>query len=71
MVLHNKAMVGSVNSHVRHFESATVALTGTPSWFLDDLVTGVYSLTEFERAFETDDTTIKTAVEFAPYEERR
>jgi threonine dehydrogenase-like Zn-dependent dehydrogenase len=71
MVLQNKAMVGSVNSHVRHFEAATVALTNTPSWFLDDLVTGVYSLTEFERAFETDDTTIKTAVEFAPYEERR
>jgi len=71
MVLHNKALVGSVNSHVPQFESAMVSLTDMPSWFLDELVTGIYPLGEFERAFEDDDTTIKTAIEFSPYEERR
>ena len=70
-VLHNKAMVGSVNSHVRHFEAATESLAAMPEWFLDDLVTGVHGLDEFERAFADDDTTIKTAVEFDQYEERR
>ncbi|TKX77095.1 glucose dehydrogenase, partial [Halorubrum sp. SD626R] len=38
--------------------------------FLDDLVTGVHGLDEFEAAFADDDTTIKTAVEFDVYEER-
>jgi threonine dehydrogenase-like Zn-dependent dehydrogenase len=71
MVLQNKAVVGSVNSHVRHFEEAIVSLTNLPDRFVDDVVTGVYGLEEFERAFADDDTTIKTAVEFAEYEERR
>ena len=70
MVLHNKAMVGSVNSNVRHFEAASRTLTTLPEWFLDDLVTGVYGLDEFERAFEDGDTIIKTAVQFSEYEER-
>ena len=64
MVLHNKALVGSVNSHVKHFEAATVTFTKLPRWFLRDLVTGVHPLSEFEAAFEDDDTTIKTAIEF-------
>ncbi|WP_396613085.1 glucose 1-dehydrogenase [Haloferax sp. S1W] len=64
MVLHNKALVGSVNSHVRHFEAATVTFTKLPRWFLDDLVTDVYPLSDFEEAFVDDDTTIKTAIEF-------
>ncbi|KAB1188846.1 MULTISPECIES: glucose 1-dehydrogenase [Haloferax] len=65
MVLHNKALVGSVNSHVKHFESATVTFTKLPRWFLRDLVTGVYPLSDFEAAFDDDDTTIKTAIEFS------
>ncbi|MFB6125711.1 MAG: glucose 1-dehydrogenase [Halolamina sp.] len=69
-VLSNKAFVGSVNSNVSHFEAATETLGRMPEWFLDDLVTGVYDLTEYERAFEDDDTTIKTAVEFDTYEKR-
>ena len=64
LVLHNKALVGSVNSHRGHFESAVDTLTQLPDWFIDDLVTGVYGLEDFERAFADDDTTIKTAVEF-------
>ena len=64
-VLHNKALVGSVNSGVRHFERAVESVAALPEWFTDALVTGVYDLDEFERAFEVDDdTTIKTAVEF-------
>jgi threonine dehydrogenase-like Zn-dependent dehydrogenase len=70
-VMGNKAMVGSVNSRVEHFESAIVSLANMSDWFLEDLVTGVYPLSAFERAFEDDDTTIKTAVEFGTHEERR
>jgi glucose 1-dehydrogenase len=65
-VLHNKALVGSVNSHRGHFEAATDTLAGLPKWLLDDLVTGIYGLDEYARAFETGDDVIKTAVEFTP-----
>lgn len=70
LVLHNKALVGSVNSHVRHFEAASDTLGSLPEWFFDSLVTGVYGLDDWEAAFADDDTTIKTAVEFGAYEER-
>jgi threonine dehydrogenase-like Zn-dependent dehydrogenase len=71
LVLHNKAVVGSVNSNYKHFEKATATLDRFPEWFFDALVTGVYGLDDFEAAFDDDDTTIKTAVQFSSYEERR
>jgi len=70
LVLHNKALVGSVNAGYGHFEAAIESLTALSTAFLDDLVTGVYRIDEFGAAFADDDTTIKTAVEFATYEER-
>ncbi|WP_380676037.1 glucose 1-dehydrogenase [Salinigranum sp. GCM10025319] len=70
LVLHNKAMVGSVNSGVRHFEAATDTLDALPKWLLDDLVTGLYPVDDFRKAFVDDNTVIKTAVEFSAYEER-
>jgi threonine dehydrogenase-like Zn-dependent dehydrogenase len=70
LVLHNKAMVGSVNSNVRHFEAATDSLDALPEWLLDDLVTGIYGVEDFRKAFVDDNTVIKTAVEFSAYEER-
>jgi len=70
VVLHNKALVGSVNSGRGHFEAAVDSLASLSSSFLEDLLTGVHSLDAFEDAFVDDDTTIKTAVEFAAYEER-
>ncbi|KYH27688.1 glucose 1-dehydrogenase [Halalkalicoccus paucihalophilus] len=70
LVLHNKALVGSVNSHVSHFQNASDTLGSLPEEFLDALVTGVYGLDDWEAAFVDDDTTIKTAVEFGAYEER-
>ncbi|MFC5134919.1 MULTISPECIES: glucose 1-dehydrogenase [Haloferacaceae] len=70
LVLHNKALVGSVNSGYEHFEAAVESLSGLSEPFLSDLVTGVHPLESFEAAFVDDDTTIKTAVEFAAYEER-
>jgi threonine dehydrogenase-like Zn-dependent dehydrogenase len=63
-VLQNKALIGSVNSHIPHFESAKESLTALPDWFVDAFITGVYSPDEIEAAFETDDETIKTVVEF-------
>jgi threonine dehydrogenase-like Zn-dependent dehydrogenase len=63
-VLQNKALVGSVNSNVAHFEAAVETLAGLPNWLLDDVVTGVFGLEDIERAFKTDETTIKTAVQF-------
>ena len=64
-VLHNKALVGSVNSNREHFEASVETLEALPEWITEDLVTGVYDLEAFERAFAGDDTTIKTAVEFS------
>jgi threonine dehydrogenase-like Zn-dependent dehydrogenase len=70
LVLHNKAVVGSVNSNVRHFEAATDTIDALPEWLFDDLVTGVYPVDDFRKAFHDDNTVIKTAVEFSAYEER-
>jgi len=82
LVLHNKALVGSVNSNRRHFERAIETLSSLPDWVLESIVTGVYGLEAVDQAFPKatarvlttgrasttgadDDTTIKTAVEFA------
>ena len=70
LVLENKALVGSVNSHRGHFERAVDTLAELPGWLLDDVVTGVHGAAEFERAFDRDETTIKTAIQFSPHEER-
>jgi threonine dehydrogenase-like Zn-dependent dehydrogenase len=64
MVLENKALLGSVNSHVDHFEAAKRSLAAVPEWFVDELVTGVYGPEDASRAFETGDDVIKTLVEF-------
>lgn len=64
IVLENKALFGSVNSHVPHFEAAKDSLAEFPDWFVDELITGVYAPEEAERAFETGDDVIKTVVEF-------
>ncbi|UPM44085.1 glucose 1-dehydrogenase [Halocatena salina] len=64
LVLHNKALVGTVNSGRPHFERAVETLDSLPEWLLDDLVTDVVGVDTFERAFSDDDHTIKTAVEF-------
>ncbi|SEP03110.1 glucose 1-dehydrogenase [Halogranum amylolyticum] len=64
MVLKNQALVGSVNSHVGHFETAREALTDTPSWFVDQLVTGVFPPHEIEAAFESDRQNIKAVINF-------
>ena len=65
LVLGNRALVGSVNANERHFRRAVDSLSALPAWFTDALVTGVYDLSEHERAFENDDSTIKTAVELS------
>ncbi|KZN24394.1 glucose dehydrogenase [Haladaptatus sp. R4] len=70
LVMHNKALVGSVNSGYRHFEAAIETLSGLPEWLLDDLVTGIFDSSNVEEAFADDETTIKTAVKFYDNEER-
>jgi threonine dehydrogenase-like Zn-dependent dehydrogenase len=69
-VLHNKAMVGSVNSGVGHFEAAVGTLADIPEWVVEHLVTRVVGTDDLEAAFADDDSTIKTAVQFDSYEER-
>jgi threonine dehydrogenase-like Zn-dependent dehydrogenase len=64
LVMENKAVVGSVNSGIGHFEAARETLQRVPEWFVEAFVTGVYPVTDFGAAFEDDDTTIKAAVEF-------
>jgi threonine dehydrogenase-like Zn-dependent dehydrogenase len=65
LVMHNKALVGSVNSGTKHFETAVDTLASLPSWFLDDYVTTVTQYDSFTAAFEEDTDDIKTAVEFS------
>lgn len=64
-VLHNKALLGTVNSGRPHFERAVRTLDSLPDWFLADLVTDVAGLDSFERAFRDGDSVIKTAIEFS------
>lgn len=64
VVMHNKAIVGSVNSGPRHFRAAVDRLSELPSWFFEEYVTTVSPLDSFREAFDADDTAIKTAVEF-------
>ncbi len=64
IVLQNKALFGSVNSNIRHYEMAKTSLAGFPDWLTDELITGVYGPEEAEKAFETGDDVIKTVVEF-------
>jgi threonine dehydrogenase-like Zn-dependent dehydrogenase len=64
LVMHNKAMVGSVNSGRAHFRAALDRLADLPAWFLDDYVAEVAPLDRFEAAFDPD-ARLKTAVEFS------
>ena len=63
LVMHNKALVGSVNSGPKHFRAAVERLAGFPSWFFEEFVTEIAPVEEFEAAFDPD-ATLKTAVEF-------
>jgi threonine dehydrogenase-like Zn-dependent dehydrogenase len=63
-VLENKALVGSVNSHVPHFDDARESLAAYPDWFTDAVVTDVFGPADVDAAFETADDRIKTVVEF-------
>jgi threonine dehydrogenase-like Zn-dependent dehydrogenase len=63
LVMNNKALVGSVNSNVGHFEAGVETLAALPAWMLDDLVTGVHGLDDYETAFDASETTIKTALQ--------
>ncbi|MFC6993459.1 glucose 1-dehydrogenase [Haladaptatus sp. GCM10025707] len=65
IVLQNKALIGSVNSHVPHFEAAADSLVSFPDWFVDALITDVNPPEQVARAFERRDETIKSVVEFA------
>jgi threonine dehydrogenase-like Zn-dependent dehydrogenase len=64
LVLENKALLGSVNSHVPHFEAARETLSAAPDWLADALITHVYDPDDVEAAFETGDDRIKVVVEF-------
>ena len=63
-VLENKALLGSVNSHVSHFEAAIETLSRCPDWFTDEIITHVHDPEDVDAAFETADDRIKTVVEF-------
>jgi len=63
-VLRNKALVGSVNSNVPHFETAIDVLESAPEWFLEAIVTDVFEPASVADAFSPDDERIKAVVEF-------
>lgn len=64
MVLQNKALFGSVNSHVPHFEAAKETLAAYPAWFVDAIVTDVSPPERVDEVFATGDDVIKSVVEF-------
>jgi len=74
VVMHNKALVGSVNANRRHFEAAAETLAALPEWLRESLVTDIADLTDYRRAFaarsDDDAPPIKTAVEFSEPETR-
>ena len=63
-MLHNKALIGTVNSHVKHFEAAVETLDAMPNWLLEDLVTTVATPDDIGPAFEDGDDQMKGVVEF-------
>jgi len=64
LVLHNKCLIGTVNSHIKHFEAAVDTLESMPAWLLDDLITTVVGPEAVGPAFADDDDQIKAVVEF-------
>jgi len=64
IVLHNKCLIGTVNSHVKHFEDAVETLDEMPDWLLEDLVTTLTTPEDMAPAFEDDDDQLKGVVEF-------
>ncbi len=64
LVMENKALIGSVNSSVPHFEAAIESLDSFPEWLPEALITGVYSPTSVEEAFDGDRGDVKVVVEF-------
>ncbi|RQG86664.1 glucose dehydrogenase [Natrarchaeobius halalkaliphilus] len=64
IVLENKVILGSVNSHLRHFESAKESLARVPDWFTDDIITDVFSPINAEQALSSGNNRIKTVIEF-------
>jgi threonine dehydrogenase-like Zn-dependent dehydrogenase len=63
-VLENKALLGSVNSHVSHFQRAIDTLLGYPDRVTDAIITDVFAPDAVDAAFEPDSDRIKTVVEF-------
>lgn len=64
IVMHNKAIIGTVNSHVTQFESAVDVLSDVPRWLLEELVTTITTPENVAPAFEDGDEQIKAVVEF-------
>ncbi|WP_247004336.1 glucose 1-dehydrogenase [Halosolutus gelatinilyticus] len=64
MVLRNKALVGSVNSNLRHFEAAKESLAGVPDWVPERIITDVFPPERVDEAFAGGDDRIKTVIEF-------
>ena len=65
MALRNKALFGSVNSTLRHFEAATKLLAEFPDEFANALITDVYAPDEVEQAFQKGDDVIAAVIEFS------
>ncbi|RZH68304.1 glucose 1-dehydrogenase [Natrinema altunense] len=64
LVLGNRALVGSVNSHIEHFEAACETLSALPDWFGDELITDTFEPAAVDDAFTAAPDRIKTVIEF-------
>ncbi|MFT4883779.1 MAG: threonine dehydrogenase-like Zn-dependent dehydrogenase [Natronomonas sp.] len=65
LVMGNKALVGSVNSGVDHFEAAAETLASFPEPVVEAFLDGVVPLDRYEAAFDSAGTELKTAIEFS------
>jgi sorbitol-6-phosphate 2-dehydrogenase len=63
MVMGNKAVIGSVNSHRRHYRAAIETLEAVPAWVPETLITRLYPAADYDDAFAGEG--IKSGIRFA------
>jgi glucose 1-dehydrogenase len=61
---HNKAVIGTVNAHKRHFESAHAVLVNTDRAWLGSLLSTCVALDDWRCPLEADRADIKSLITF-------
>ena len=64
LIMHNKAVIGTVNANKRHFESAHDVLTSTDTKWLNALLSTRVPLEDWRSALEADRADSKSLITF-------